>query len=97
MTRISREVQALFKTSRHTPSPPTKSLDFEGFDSSRLLILRGGILMSVEFYRESPGKFDSRTLNREIINWWTGRTERPGAERIPLGDHRLKFERCRED
>ena len=25
-----------------TPSPPTKSLDFEGFDSSRLLILRGG-------------------------------------------------------
>ena len=23
-------------------SPPTKSLDFEGFDSSRLLILRGG-------------------------------------------------------
>ena len=25
-----------------TPSPPTKSLDFGGFDSSRLLILRGG-------------------------------------------------------
>ena len=25
-----------------TPSPPTKSLDFTGFDSSRLLILRGG-------------------------------------------------------
>ena len=27
-----------------------------------------GIIMSVEFYRESPGKFDSRTLSR-----WTGR------------------------
>ena len=26
----------------HTPSPPTKSLDFRGFHSSRLLILRGG-------------------------------------------------------
>ena len=26
----------------NTPSPPTKSLGFEGFDSSRLLILRGG-------------------------------------------------------
>ena len=26
----------------NTPSPPTKSLDFRGFDSSRLLILRGG-------------------------------------------------------
>ena len=25
-----------------TPSPPTKSLDFRGFDSSRLLILTGG-------------------------------------------------------
>ena len=25
-----------------TPSPPTKSLDFRGFDSSRLLILMGG-------------------------------------------------------
>ena len=25
-----------------TPSPPTKSVDFRGFDSSRLLILRGG-------------------------------------------------------
>ena len=28
--------------SPYTPSPPTKSLGFEGFDSSRLLILRGG-------------------------------------------------------
>ena len=25
-----------------TPSPPTKSSGFKGFDSSRLLILRGG-------------------------------------------------------
>ena len=30
-----------------TPSPPIKSLGFEGFDSSRLLILRSGILMSI--------------------------------------------------
>ena len=26
----------------NTPSPPTKSLDFGGFESSRLLIQRGG-------------------------------------------------------
>ena len=26
----------------HTPSPPIKSLDFRGFDSSKLLILKGG-------------------------------------------------------
>ena len=29
--------------------------------------------MSVEFYRGSPGKFDSRTLNRKTLNRWTGR------------------------
>ena len=29
--------------------------------------------MSVEFYRESPGKFDSRTLNRTTLSRWTGR------------------------
>ena len=31
--------------------------------------------MSVEFDRVSPGKFDSRTLNRNILNRWTGRTK----------------------
>ena len=55
------------------PSPPTKTSGFRGFDSSRLLILRGGILMSVNFDRGSPGKFDSRTLNRKTLNRWTGR------------------------
>ena len=30
--------------------------------------------MSVEFYRESPGKFDSRTLKRTTLSRWTGRT-----------------------
>ena len=30
--------------------------------------------MSVEFDRGSPGKFDSRTLNRKTLNRWTGRT-----------------------
>ena len=33
-----------------------------------------GIPMSVEFDRGSPGKFDSRTLNRNTLNRWTGRT-----------------------
>ena len=32
-----------------------------------------GILTSVEFDRGSPGKFDSRTLNRETLSRWTGR------------------------
>ena len=30
--------------------------------------------MSVEFDRGSPGKFDSRTLNRKTLNRWTGRS-----------------------
>ena len=29
--------------------------------------------MSIEFYRGSPGKFDSRTLSRKTLNRWTGR------------------------
>ena len=29
--------------------------------------------MSVEFDRESPGKFDSRILSRETLSRWTGR------------------------
>ena len=29
--------------------------------------------MSIEFYRGSPGKFDSRTLRRETLSRWTGR------------------------
>ena len=31
--------------------------------------------MSVEFYRESPGKFDSRTLSREALSRWTQRKD----------------------
>ena len=43
-----------------------------------------GILMCVYLYRESPGKFDSRTLNRKSLSRWTGRirvksTARRGA------------------
>ena len=30
--------------------------------------------MSVELFRASPGKFDSRTLSRETLSRWTGRT-----------------------
>ena len=36
-----------------------------------------GILMSVELCRESPGKFDSRTLSRETLSRWTGRRSIP--------------------
>ena len=29
--------------------------------------------MSVDFYRESPVKFDSSTLSRETLSRWAGR------------------------
>ena len=38
---IQLSLNSLYKL-QFTPSPPTKSLDFRGFDSSKLLILRGG-------------------------------------------------------
>ena len=46
--------------------PPTKSSGFRGFDSSKLLIIRG-----------SPGKLDSRTLSRKTLSRWTGRSGLP--------------------
>ena len=45
--------------------------------------------MSVEFYRESPGKFDSRTLSRETLNRWTGRTLK-GVPTIRSQKHKTK-------
>ena len=39
--------------------------------------------MSVEFYRGSPGKFDSRTLSRKTLSRWTGRFARTLAGHGP--------------
>ena len=39
----------------------TKILDFRGFDSSTILILRGGILMS-HVHRTFPAKFESTRM-----------------------------------
>ena len=44
---------------RATANFPTNIMDFRRFDSSIILILRGGILMSREF----PGKFESSNLS----------------------------------
>ena len=54
--------------------------------------------MSVEFYSESPGKFDSRTLNRETLSSWTGRSigrPAPGPDTGPApGLGIVKFAAC---
>ena len=39
-----------------TPNPPTNIVDFGGFDSSTILILRGGILMSIGDFPESSSR-----------------------------------------
>ena len=43
----------------------TKIMVFLGFDSSTILILRGGTLMS---YREFPGLFESTNLSRDNLS-----------------------------
>ena len=46
--------------------------------------------MSIEFYRGSPGKFDSRTLSRETLSRWTGNTSRGrlrGIKTRPRGSY----------
>ena len=43
----------------------TKTLDFRGFDSSRILSLRG--------QRESPGNFESTNLSRDTLSREIGR------------------------
>ena len=47
-----------------------------------------GILMSVEFDRGSPGKFDSRTLKRETLDRWTGRISASKWQSTELATYR---------
>ena len=55
------------RSTHSMPSPPIKSLHFRGFDSSRLLILRGGILMSVESYRGLPESLTQGLLIGKLL------------------------------
>ena len=50
----------------HTANLCTKILDFRGFDSSIILIVRGGILMSIG---NLPLVFESSNLSREILRY----------------------------
>ena len=52
--------------------------------------------MSVEFYRESPGKFDSRTLNRKTLSRWNGRSCRSRFP-LPLAARKSSLIACRRD
>ena len=40
--------------------------------------------MSVEFYKGSPGKFDSGTLSRKTLCRWTGRMHERGPVQLGL-------------
>ena len=54
------------------PIPLLRVWISEGLSQADSQLSGVGILMSVEFCREPPGKFDSRTLSRETLNRWTG-------------------------
>ena len=49
--------------------------------------------MSVEFDREFPGKFASRTLSRETLSRWTGRTTKESWRRLKQREKR-EIEKC---
>ena len=54
----------------YTPNLPTNIVDFRGFDSSRILILRGGIRMSIwslpECYGSAPIAVSPRAENLQV-------------------------------
>ena len=52
--------------------------------------------MSVEFYRGSPGKFDSRTLSRETLSRWTGRIRWYPPGRL-AASHERQESACADD
>ena len=52
VTMINIQGAPYFSTS--TPNPPTNIVDFRGFDSSTILILRGGIIMSIGKLQGAP-------------------------------------------
>ena len=63
---------SIYYYTSHTANRRTKTLDFRGFDSSRILSLRG------EFPRpigECPGKFGSTNLTRDNLIREIGRTQ----------------------
>ena len=43
--------------------------------------------LNLWFYRESPGKFDSRTLSRETLNRWIGRSSSARAPGVQVAQH----------
>ena len=54
----------------HTANLRTKILDFGGLDSSRILSLRGGILMSIGNF---PGNLQSTNLSSDYLSREIGR------------------------
>ena len=55
----------MYSRAAGTANLHTKILDCRGFDSSRILIVRGRILMLM---REFPGKFESTNLSRDNLS-----------------------------
>ena len=49
----------------NTPNLPTKIINFRGFDSSRILSLRGGILMSIGHF---PSYVESTNPRRDSLS-----------------------------
>ena len=68
--------------------------DFRGFDSSIILMLRGGSIMSIWNF---PGKVESRNLSRDSLSREIGRTS-DGRRRRSRGETASRSPRssCRD-
>ena len=62
--------QECFFTDTGTANPPTNIVDFKGFDSSIILILKG---WDSQAHREFPGKLESSNVRRDNVSSEIGR------------------------
>ena len=60
-------LQSLGRRSKPTPSPPTKSLGFRGFDSIRLLILKGEFSCPCNFIGSLPESLTQGLLVGKLL------------------------------
>ena len=74
------EPRGLGREASPTPNLPTEILDFTGFDSSGVLILRCGILMSIGYF---PEMVSQQILVGVILVGGLGLTLRSGISRLP--------------
>ena len=79
MTSSSHDHLEMAISELNTASLRTKVLNFRGFDSSRILVLRAGIPRSIG---EFPGNYESTNLSRDNLSREIGRSSHDHLETV---------------